>query len=137
VYQPVDNGDNAGRVREHLAPFGKRAVGGHEGRLELVPAVDDVEQQIKLDEVAPDQDGQICSAIYPTKPLGLLTAYEDANLNKGIFKGGWYLTGDTAYQDKDGYIHFVGRVDDVFKSQLTLQFSNGFQWVGEAFPLHE
>ncbi len=70
----------------------------------------------KLDEVAPNQDGQICSAIYPTKPLGLLTAYEDASRNKDIFKGGWYLTGDTAYQDEEGYIHFVGRVDDVFKS---------------------
>jgi len=70
----------------------------------------------KLDEVPPNQDGQICSAIYPVKPMGLLTAYEDADRNKDIFKGGWYLTGDTAYQDEEGYIHFVGRVDDVFKS---------------------
>ena len=46
MYQPVDNGDDAGCVREHLAPFGKRAVGGHDGRLELVTAVDDVEQQV-------------------------------------------------------------------------------------------
>jgi acetyl-CoA synthetase len=70
----------------------------------------------KLDVVSPGQDGQICCAIYPTKPLGLLTAYEDASRNKDIFKGGWYLTGDTAFQDEEGYIHFVGRVDDVFKS---------------------
>ena len=46
VHQSVDNGDNAGRIREHLAPFGERPVGGHEGRFELVTAVDDVEQQI-------------------------------------------------------------------------------------------
>jgi hypothetical protein len=46
MHQSVDNGDDAGRVREHLAPFGERAVGGHEGRLEFVTAVDDVEQQI-------------------------------------------------------------------------------------------
>lgn len=70
----------------------------------------------KLDEVSPGRDGQICAATYPVKPLGLLTAYEDANLNKNIFKGGWYLTGDTAYMDEEGYFHFVGRVDDVFKS---------------------
>ncbi len=70
----------------------------------------------RLDEVEPHQDGQICTAIYPTKPLGLLTAYEDANRNKEIFKGGWYLTGDTAYRDEEDYFYFVGRVDDVFKS---------------------
>ena len=27
-----------------------------------------------------------------------------------------YFTGDTAYRDEDGYIWFVGRVDDVIKS---------------------
>ncbi len=70
----------------------------------------------KLDEAEPYKDGQICSAIYPVKPMGLLTAYEDASRNKDIFKGGWYFTGDTAFRDKEGYIHFVGRVDDVFKS---------------------
>ena len=46
MHQSVDNGDDAGRVREHLAPFGKRTVGGHDGRLELVTAIDDIEQQI-------------------------------------------------------------------------------------------
>jgi hypothetical protein len=33
MHQSVDNGDDTGRVREYLAPFGKRAVGGDEGRL--------------------------------------------------------------------------------------------------------
>ena len=70
----------------------------------------------KLDEVKRGEDGQICCATYPVKPLGLLTSYEDASRNKDIFKGGWYLTGDTAFMDEDGYVHFVGRVDDVFKS---------------------
>ena len=46
VHQSIDNGDNAGRIREHLAPFGKRTVGGHDGRLELVTAADDIEQQV-------------------------------------------------------------------------------------------
>lgn len=70
----------------------------------------------KLDEVEPGKDGQICVATYPVKPQGLLTAYEDSARNKDIFKGGWYLTGDTAYRDDEGNFHFVGRVDDVFKS---------------------
>jgi acetyl-CoA synthetase len=32
------------------------------------------------------------------------------------FAGGWYLTGDLAKKDADGYFWFVGRADDVIKS---------------------
>ena len=32
------------------------------------------------------------------------------------FVGGWYLTGDLARRDADGYLWFVGRMDDVIKS---------------------
>jgi acetyl-CoA synthetase len=32
------------------------------------------------------------------------------------FAGGWYLTGDLAMRDADGYYWFVGRADDVIKS---------------------
>ena len=32
------------------------------------------------------------------------------------FEGGWYLTGDLARRDTDGYFWFVGRADDVIKS---------------------
>jgi acetyl-CoA synthetase len=32
------------------------------------------------------------------------------------FVGGWYLTGDLATVDRDGYVWFVGRADDVIKS---------------------
>ena len=32
------------------------------------------------------------------------------------FAGGWYLTGDLAMRDADGYFWFVGRKDDVIKS---------------------
>ncbi len=70
----------------------------------------------KLDEVEPGKDGQIAVATYPVKPMGLLLGYDDPQKNKEIFKGAWYLTGDTAFMDEQGFIHFVGRVDDVFKS---------------------
>ncbi|MCC5991064.1 MAG: acetate--CoA ligase [Rhodobacteraceae bacterium] len=33
-----------------------------------------------------------------------------------VFKGGWYLTGDLAMRDTDGYFWFVGRADDLIKS---------------------
>ena len=48
MHQPVDNGDDASRVRKHFAPFGKWAVGGDNRRLEFITAVDDVEQQIGM-----------------------------------------------------------------------------------------
>ena len=32
------------------------------------------------------------------------------------FRDGWYLTGDTARRDADGYLWFLGRTDDVIKS---------------------
>jgi acetyl-CoA synthetase len=32
------------------------------------------------------------------------------------FAGGWYLTGDLARRDRDGYFWFVGRADDLIKS---------------------
>jgi acetyl-CoA synthetase len=35
---------------------------------------------------------------------------------RACFSGGWYLTGDLAVRDEDGYFWFVGRGDDVIKS---------------------
>ncbi len=70
----------------------------------------------QLEEVKPGEDGQISIEIYPTRPLGLTVGYDDPQRNKEIFKGGWYLTGDSAYRDEDGYLYFIGRTDDVFKS---------------------
>ena len=32
------------------------------------------------------------------------------------FRHGWYYTGDTASRDKDGYLWFVGRSDDLISS---------------------
>lgn len=40
---------------------------------------------------------------------------EDERYRK-CFAGGWYLTGDLAMRDADGYFWFVGRADDVIKS---------------------
>jgi acetyl-CoA synthetase len=35
---------------------------------------------------------------------------------RACFAGGWYLSGDLAMRDTDGYVWFVGRSDDVIKS---------------------
>jgi acetyl-CoA synthetase len=40
---------------------------------------------------------------------------DDARYRK-CFAGDWYLTGDLAWRDDDGYYWFIGRADDVIKS---------------------
>jgi acetyl-CoA synthetase len=48
------------------------------------------------------------------RPLGLMAGYLDAATSATA--GGYYLTGDVAERDADGYVTYVGRADDVFKS---------------------
>jgi acetyl-CoA synthetase len=51
------------------------------------------------------------------RPLGLMTAYRDSrSATAAAMRGGFYHTGDLASRDADGYITYVGRVDDVFKA---------------------
>ena len=50
-------------------------------------------------------------------PVGLMAGYlDDASRSGGAMSGGYYRTGDVAQRDADGYITYVGRADDVFKS---------------------
>ena len=41
--------------------------------------------------------------------------HEQARYDK-CFQDGWYLSGDLAMRDKDGYFWFVGRADDLIKT---------------------
>ena len=52
-----------------------------------------------------------------TRPLGLMLGYLDESVSPTDAPGdGYYHTGDVASRDADGYIRFIGRKDDVFKS---------------------
>jgi acetyl-CoA synthetase len=42
--------------------------------------------------------------------------HRDDALTEQVWRGGLYHTGDLAWRDEDGYLWFVGRVDDVIKS---------------------
>ena len=42
--------------------------------------------------------------------------WEEPERYKKCFAGGFYLTGDLARRDRDGYFWFVGRKDDVIKT---------------------
>ncbi|MDC7704599.1 acetate--CoA ligase [Vogesella indigofera] len=62
----------------------------------------------------PDTDGELAlQTPWPSMMRGYL--HEDERYRK-CFVDGWYLTGDLARRDADGYYWFVGRADDVIKS---------------------
>ena len=42
--------------------------------------------------------------------------WEQPDETEAVFRDGYYLTGDRAYRDEDGYLWFVGRSDDVILS---------------------
>jgi acyl-coenzyme A synthetase/AMP-(fatty) acid ligase len=66
---------------------------------------------------ADDEEGVISVRVKPTWPPGLFRGYHrDERLTRQSFQGDWYLTGDRARRDQDGYFWVVGRSDDVFKS---------------------
>jgi acetyl-CoA synthetase len=61
-------------------------------------------------------EGEIALPIEP-RPLGLMQGYLCPAGDEGVAEGGgFYRTGDVARRDGDGYITYVGRKDDVFKS---------------------
>jgi acetyl-CoA synthetase/medium-chain acyl-CoA synthetase len=65
----------------------------------------------------PGEEGDIAVRISPQRPVGLFKEYwNDPEATKGSLRGDWYITGDRAYVDADGYFWFVGRADDVIIS---------------------
>ena len=62
-------------------------------------------------------EGDIALSVAKAHPLGLFKGYRgDPARTARVFRGNWYLTGDRAYIDADGYFWFVGRDDDVILS---------------------
>ncbi|HWC67939.1 MAG TPA: acetate--CoA ligase [Acidimicrobiales bacterium] len=55
-------------------------------------------------------------ALRPGWPSMFRGYLDDEARTAACFAGGWYLTGDLAKRDADGYIWFVGRAGDVIKS---------------------
>jgi acetyl-CoA synthetase len=59
-------------------------------------------------------DGEL--ALRPGWPSMFRGYLHDDDRYAASFAGGWYLTGDVASRDADGWFWFVGRADDVIKS---------------------
>ena len=62
----------------------------------------------------PGVEGEL--ALRPGWPSMFRGYLNEEQRYRKCFIGGWYLTGDLARRDADGYFWFVGRADDVIKS---------------------
>jgi acetyl-CoA synthetase len=62
----------------------------------------------------PDEEGEL--ALRPGWPSMFRAYLNEPERYERCFAGGYYLTGDLARRDADGYFWFVGRADDVIKS---------------------
>lgn len=64
-----------------------------------------------------NKEGDIAVKVVPARPTGLFKEYwNNPDATAGTLVGDWYVTGDRAYRDEDGYLWFVGRADDVIIS---------------------
>jgi acetyl-CoA synthetase len=77
----------------------------------IEPAIID-EQGQPISE--PDREGAL--VLQPGWPSMFRAYWNDDERYNSRFKHGWYITGDRAKRDADGYFWFVGRDDDVINT---------------------
>lgn len=65
-------------------------------------------------ELSPGEEGHL--ALKKPWPSMFRTYWNRQKLYESRFKGDWYITGDKATRDEDGYFWFVGRADDVINT---------------------
>lgn len=64
----------------------------------------------------PAKEGEVALLLGADRPAGLMQGYQgDDGMLSGA-EGSLYRSGDVVFADDDGYLTFVGRSDDVFKS---------------------
>ena len=65
-------------------------------------------------ELPPGEEGNL--AVRPGWPSMFRTYWHREEMYNSKFINGWYITGDRARMDADGYFWFVGRADDVINT---------------------
>ena len=69
------------------------------------------------EEAKDGENGEICIRTADGAPCGLFMGYYgDAEKTAEAWHDGYYHTGDLAWRDEDGFLWYVGRIDDVIKS---------------------
>jgi acetyl-CoA synthetase len=89
---------------------GQRIVAGSMGR----PLPGYRVALLDIDGLEVDQ-GEIAIPL-AARPVGLMLGYQDDDGAVAPIEGEYYRTGDVASRDASGYITYIGRSDDVFKS---------------------
>ncbi len=64
--------------------------------------------------VSDGQEGNLC--LKPFWPSIMRTVWKNEEKYNSYFLNGWYLSGDKAKKDPEGYYWFIGRADDVIKT---------------------
>ncbi len=64
----------------------------------------------------PAKEGEVTLLLGADRPAGLMQGYQGDDGKLGGAEGELYRSGDVVFADDDGYLTFVGRSDDVFKS---------------------
>ncbi len=64
--------------------------------------------------VADKTEGNL--AFKPGWPSMMKTIWQNEEKYKSYFVGDWYISGDHAWKDEEGYFWFIGRADDVIKT---------------------
>ncbi len=68
----------------------------------------------KENEVGSNVEGDLVFKTgWPSQMIGV---WENPERSQKYLKDGWFITGDRAYKDEDGYFWFVGRADDMIKT---------------------
>ncbi|MDB5628462.1 MAG: AMP-dependent synthetase [Tardiphaga sp.] len=62
------------------------------------------------------KEGEVTLLLGDQRPAGLMQGYQADDGSVSGADGGIYRSGDVVFADDDGYLTFVGRSDDVFKS---------------------
>ncbi|MBR0722887.1 AMP-binding protein [Bradyrhizobium manausense] len=64
----------------------------------------------------PAKEGEVALLLGADRPAGLMQGYQGDDGKLSGAEGELYRSGDVVFEDEDGYLTFVGRSDDVFKS---------------------
>ncbi|HXG52154.1 MAG TPA: acyl-CoA synthetase [candidate division Zixibacteria bacterium] len=108
---------------EHYGVSEYQLVVGHGSRHPVKPGsvgrlLPGTAVEILNDDLRSVPPGELGHFAISTKDPGLfLGYYRDAARTEAAIRDGWYLTGDLAYRDQEGYFFIAGRKDDCFKSR--------------------
>ncbi|HLR79545.1 MAG TPA: acetate--CoA ligase [Bacillota bacterium] len=79
-----------------------------------IPGIEAIIMDHEGNELPPYQMGNL--AIKKGWPAMMKAIWNHPNTYESYFMNDWFLTGDHAYKDEDGYFWFQGRLDEVFKT---------------------